>query len=667
MGYGLLVAVFTGCSTTVPPASRPEAVAYFEHQEDGATRGIPSDFSGQSTLDINSVVEIRVDESRLAGLARDTSGAAVVLPVANVLERIDSLNSALEGVGAAAAAQEDAISLWNAFEAGRDLDRGALLDAIERVTDLERRIWEPLIGAVNARQEGPVPRGGSPEANAVLLSLLPAATGGPPGLSWPEVTRALNHEISLLEVTLDTLTIPAALELQISAQRLGRDDAVHLALPGYNDVEAGPIDRFQKVVLEVSQEQLELHEANKELAASIGEQEGLGQTLRRTLEVRFDRERRGLEQLVQTSKRALELAEADFARLAQVARDASTVFPLQSLGASLGGSDAAQAIRADLLGLELALGGIAREVGLLQAYAQLPEHLSQLGAPEAMSLVLGAARSVGAAFAGAANQALFSPRGWQVRFELFDRVGTNLARLPEGTDAEAMQDLRALVPEGIVSDELVAAVDTLVTASRTAVGWLTDVLGGAPRLAMADLNPAPGQTALPLAEDADTEFDIRRIVQGRNPNDEIVVRYQLLAQDRPLPGSWEDRFRIGVYGWSARAMASLGFVRRNGEGTYTPNAMLTWTARYSPWPRDGHVGTPSGFGTWLVSFPSFGLSTTNLDFDDDKEIELGLAATLGLFDDWVLVGYGANLQTEENRWFGFFSIRLFESPGGLGK
>ena len=48
-------------------------------------------------------------------------------------------------------------------------------------------------------------------------------------------------------------------------------------------------------------------------------------------------------------------------------------------------------------------------------------------------------------------------------------------------------------------------------------------------------------------------------------------------------------------------------------------------------------------------------------------LRTGIAATLGLLDDWVLIGCGANLQTEENRWSGFFSLRLFETPGGLGE
>jgi hypothetical protein len=56
-----------------------------------------------------------------------------------------------------------------------------------------------------------------------------------------------------------------------------------------------------------------------------------------------------------------------------------------------------------------------------------------------------------------------------------------------------------------------------------------------------------------------------------------------------------------------------------------------------------------------------------LNFDDVQSTELGLAGTLGFFDNRVLAGGGANLQTADDRWFGFFSVSLFATGGGVGR
>lgn len=55
---------------------------------------------------------------------------------------------------------------------------------------------------------------------------------------------------------------------------------------------------------------------------------------------------------------------------------------------------------------------------------------------------------------------------------------------------------------------------------------------------------------------------------------------------------------------------------------------------------------------------TFGFLT--LDTVDEESVELGIAASIAVFDDRIVFGYGQNLQAEENEGFFFFSVRLLK-------
>ncbi|MBW3565439.1 MAG: hypothetical protein KY459_11995 [Acidobacteria bacterium] len=75
---------------------------------------------------------------------------------------------------------------------------------------------------------------------------------------------------------------------------------------------------------------------------------------------------------------------------------------------------------------------------------------------------------------------------------------------------------------------------------------------------------------------------------------------------------------------------------------------------------------------WLLRSldPSLGVNLSYLDFSNVKEIELGVAAILGLFRNQVQIGYGLNLNVTEDRDYFFVGLsfaKIKENMGGTNR
>ena len=180
--------------------------------------------------------------------------------------------------------------------------------------------------------------------------------------------------------------------------------------------------------------------------------------------------------------------------------------------------------------------------------------------------------------------------------------------------------------------------------------------------AATDLPLPQDQRRLDLEGDASTSFELKTIRQERAKDDEVRVQYAFYNGTEQLDGTgWGDRFSIRVFGWQDKALASVVFTNQNSKSEFEPTAALSWILSNNRWPAENASGI-KGMGSirWLSGF---GVSTMPLNFDPSQSVELGIAGTVSLINDRLLFGYGANLQSSQNKGFWFFAFRLFSTPG----
>jgi hypothetical protein len=207
------------------------------------------------------------------------------------------------------------------------------------------------------------------------------------------------------------------------------------------------------------------------------------------------------------------------------------------------------------------------------------------------------------------------------------------------------------------------AAARLEGASAAGLAWLAEVLQQTPQLPAGGLPVPIGQQRVPVGPgQLSATVDLRTIQAGRRPGDRLLVSLTFYRGGEPLAAPVSDEMRIEAYGWTAAYVASLGWITREGGSlTFQPTPALSWIARRRGWPGSGDTGlTPS-----FLSAVGIGLTTVALDFDPDQMVELGLAGTVGLLGNRLLLGAGVNLQSAADRWFGFFSIRLFGAGSQL--
>ena len=142
----------------------------------------------------------------------------------------------------------------------------------------------------------------------------------------------------------------------------------------------------------------------------------------------------------------------------------------------------------------------------------------------------------------------------------------------------------------------------------------------------------------------------------------VRVSYAFYAGDTKLPDSWHDDFRLRAFGLLSRSVAGLAFTRQVGTRPWSPTASISWVASYRRWPKEPGK---SSLGSSMRAF-GLGFSTMSLNFQNGQRVQIGLGPTVALLDDRILVGYGNNLQADDDPWFWFFSLRLFSATGALG-
>jgi hypothetical protein len=305
---------------------------------------------------------------------------------------------------------------------------------------------------------------------------------------------------------------------------------------------------------------------------------------------------------------------------------------------------------------------VSKALQALDVLASLTDHLKSLSPPQALQRLIDVASSVSLLDA---QQAL-RPAMWHDLATRATTLDSAMTALSSGKNQGLRNALNAANSPTMVLGHawgsVKAAAEHLLSVNTQALALLDSVLLNAPRLPVADLPIPQGQSRAMLGSGSpNATFSLRTIREGRRPGDHILVSITFFRGDQSLPDQVRDEFRIVSYGWNASFVASLAWIDRERSGSkFVPSAAMSWMASHRCWPSGGDPGLG---GDPIVGF---GLTTMTLKFDTSQAVELGLAPTIGFFDNHVLIGGGASLQATQNRLFAFFAIRLFGAYGGIG-
>lgn len=150
---------------------------------------------------------------------------------------------------------------------------------------------------------------------------------------------------------------------------------------------------------------------------------------------------------------------------------------------------------------------------------------------------------------------------------------------------------------------------------------------------------------VPLVEVKDTHIDLTRT--GRKTGDEVVVR-ATLTSPTAKPDPIEAKFHVERFGWHDSLEPSVVLVEpdrlagSDGDVHFAPALVWAW----SYYPRSDEKGW------WVdparVMSPSIGVHAILLDFDDENSTEIGLGATLSVWESRLQFGIGWNLMADSD-------------------
>jgi hypothetical protein len=154
---------------------------------------------------------------------------------------------------------------------------------------------------------------------------------------------------------------------------------------------------------------------------------------------------------------------------------------------------------------------------------------------------------------------------------------------------------------------------------------------------------------IPLTEAPETYIEIPKT--NRKENDIYTLSVKVGSR-RFSKSIGEQSFVLKKFGWHNTWSASLMFAKYDAEGKFLPVTGVSWLL---------HNTRRSGGGSEIlgnVLAVGFGFNSTL--FSNSGNIEFGLGVALGLFKDFLQVGYGVNLQRSSNKGYFFVGASLFD-------
>lgn len=667
---------------TPPVASGPEAaVSYTELTDEGPYPEDEGRALGNGGLrvavDINSRLQVKIDNALLEqALAVHRPEAREDPRTGQLLERLNALREATEALEKLPAAYQEEVRLYNRAIEARAEAGGTEAETVAEAEDaalaavgvrarLALSILDPLLAALTARFEQRMER---TEAEARADQALDAIFLDKP----PDMLYNLDRLGAFLETEIELLERDVAerlealggetLAVELRGHILRTDGATPIPVPGHNEVQEGVEQTFQKIDFALSPQEEALLQQYEALAEQIGQARAEGQDLMTAVRNAFEAQEIPILEALEAAETAVEeggdsldalVAWADGDRLRTWLAGPAQ----EAVEGELASSEAWTEFRAILEEVET-------DVEILESLGRLASSLEDsLGSgltPDAFNRILFTISLFGP---GSPVRRPLTPEVWRGRLE-------QVRALVEGIDGEALLAPLAEIEGPIqtwnqtveVLEAVREAVEPILEGARQALAALQ---GAAAARVAANLPEPAGQKRRPLTQRLDTTIDLRRIPGRREVGDEIHLRYTFFAGNEELQSvGWTDELVLLSFGWQGRAMASIALVnfkQGDEDDRWEPTAPVSYMLHRRAWPDEGASGLK---GSRRGPIFTFGFSTMTLDFTDEESVEMGLAATLGFFDNFVLVGYGVNLQATQDEDFVFFSLRPF-SLGNL--
>jgi hypothetical protein len=639
------------CAATALAQTAPTSVIYIERPEGGpmATTGRELPSSGGVKvygIDINSSVDVNVDSAELAA-ALTAAGIGTTTPEQKaLLARITNLEQVINDT--IAAVQEDK-QVMELFHTGSAED---FISHRSSVSGKVRQIRDRLVTLISERLQ-------STGVTAQDAKKRAQDTVGLLGLDlrtdWPKIRQLVSDEIAATTAAYDATEPQLGVALEIQAHLVPRSgDPSAIPLPGYNTVEPGPLSRYDKIKFEIPSEQRALFDQYQALAAKTGEAKNAGAAFLLALRSDF---------ALSPIKAQLDKIQADANSIKSVvnAIDTKTLdtwLTSASKNAAQGNPTDQQVVN-DVTGL----------VNDAKTARSLFTDLTNLGK-----------------FADTVKAAADPVSTLEVMLNQFNSTTTQVEGLTKvGSEWKAFIADAEKAKASLNTAGVTAALKTALVASDSPFaplfgpqGDLATIQDDVNRLAemvksfresesaaiaVSNLPVPQGQQRRPIESNIGTAFNLQTIPGTRSPGDNIQLGYTFYRGDEPLSEpTWTDIFDVRVYGLQDKAVASLAFIRRISEVKFTPTAAMSWLLSMNRWPKTADSPQKS-----LKLLSGVGLSTMSLEFDEAETVEIGIAPTISLLNDVILIGYGWNLQTDKDRTYAFFSFRLLSKPGFMNR
>lgn len=674
----LLVALASAECLSADTLTAPTtAIKYVEYPEGGDLRdkGRELTTTGQAYygIDINSRLEIRVGAQQLGaaliGRAENTPAAVRAKQLAARLESLktaaEELRFALENLKALLPAWENAQKTknWAAFET-----------QLRNSANQRYKINDALYKARRARLQ----EGGQSQEDADQLAKAAfdrVFAGGPKvefGYDWQALERLFAEEIGLAEAEIRKVGPDLGLKVDIQAQLIrpgGSADPVFL--PNYNQEKTGVETRYEKLRFAVPESEKKLYDQYEQTAKQIGEANSAGEAVVKLLRSEYDSIRAALKDTTAAAEAAFEQSKDKLRAVEQWASPEKRKTWLESVKSDLQRTPEGITTQSAWEALGKVWNDMQDDVEALRAYADMRQSLSGQTAPQAMDTILRTFDAIRVrdphTLPHTVGLRVLDPLLWKGRVAKLDEFVDAVKALEPALQAKLTGPGSPYADLIAARDSLKAFGETLKETAQNVSRWIGEVLFMLPaNRAASELRVPAGQKRLAVFGDTElsTSVNLLTVRQSREVGQTLSIQYRFFQGDSELSGSWHDEFVLQSYGWQSNVLASLAFANQSGASTWKPTAAINWILSRAHWPKAGERGL--GGAGQIKWFSGAGLSAMPLYSSSAQDIQLGLAATLAFLNNRILVGYGVNLQAEEDKGFFFISIRLFTFPGLSG-
>jgi hypothetical protein len=598
-----------------------------------------------ATVDVNSQLFVRLNDA----LVTPPSHGAVVngAEVADLVTKAQELVRAIEGISEYREAEVDAVRAWKKYDSVRTRPEGpaaydAFIDARKGLSDKEQYIIDRAMEVWP--EDSPEFHDVDTEVNKMLLG---------DAQMTQKFSERVQIRLNSLSADLQSFSTRTRRRAESGSERLvieaalipGSDGekATNVHVENYDNLDEGKVQRIDSLGLRLTEaERAELARLTSETRAVAAALERLreGEATFEEIVAELSTETvRGLAQLVE-DVRALQGAE--FQRRSVALRKAAKAFE-KDLGARLKkfADDKKGEWETDLEHLIASSKALETVASTIQTVDGLRARWAAAKPADIPALVQDTVKAL-TELAGPDEDEDGKPDMLNaIRTVVAEAKGllTNITTDVEGAPTELLAVARDVWKESDLQREI-----------ETWSAWLdrmqarTDSLARLVKGAHAPVRTNitnPNAFSLPLAEARDGRIDLRRT--PRKAGDHLQVRAKLLRSGDSVDTVEPDyvaTFELAKLGWHADLIPSIVFVEGDkvagADDSGGFSAALNWMWNYGPRDDDDDPYLSRSLG-W-----SAGLHAVFLNFGPDNDAEIGLGATVGLWNQTLQFGVGYN-------------------------